>query len=65
MKVVAEGEISRQEPVMFGVLQETVLGSLFFLCLINGPSDSVASQVRLLADDCLIYIVELELRTTP
>jgi len=34
MKVVVEGEASREEPVLSGVLQETVLGSLFSLCYI-------------------------------
>jgi hypothetical protein len=34
MKVVVEGEASREEPVLSGVPQETVLGSLFSLCCI-------------------------------
>ena len=33
----------------------TVLGPLMVLCHINDLPDSVQSQVRLFADDCLLY----------
>ena len=47
--------ISKSVKVESGVPQGTVLGSLMFLCHINDFPDSVQSQVRLFADDCLLY----------
>jgi hypothetical protein len=51
MKVVVEGEASREEPVLAGVPQETVLGSLFSLCYIirdryaKGDIDKVVDRL--------------------
>ena len=55
MKVVVEGESSNEVTVDSGVPQGTVLGPLLFLCHINDLPDAVKSQVRLFADDCLLY----------
>ena len=55
MKVIVEGQHSQDVPVDSGVPQGTVLGPLLFLCHINDLPASVQSQVRLFADDCLLY----------
>ena len=55
MNVVVEGEHSVSAPVESGVPQGTVLGPLMFLCHITDLPDTVKSQVRLFADDCLLF----------
>ena len=55
MRVVVKGENSKSVYVESGVLQGTVVGPLLFLCHINDLSDSITSNVRLFADDCLLY----------
>lgn len=55
MKTVVKGEKSDDVKVDSGVPQGTVLGPLMFLCHINDLPDTVKSQVRLFADDCLLY----------
>ena len=55
MKVVLGSKMSREIPVDSGVTQGTVLGPLHFLCHVNDLPTSVKSQVRLFADDCLLY----------
>ena len=55
MKVAVDGKSSDQVRVESGVPQGTVLGPLLFLCHINYLPASVSLQVRLFADDCLLY----------
>ena len=54
-RVVVDGEASLSCFVDSGVTQSTVLGPLLFPCHINDLPNSVTSQVRLFADDCLLY----------
>ena len=55
MQVVVGGESSSKVTVDSGVPQGTVLGPLLVLCHINDLPLSLSSQVRLFADDCLLY----------
>ena len=55
MKVVINGEESPSVSVDSGVPQGTVLGPILFLCHVNDLPESIKSQVRLFADDCLLY----------
>jgi hypothetical protein len=55
MKVVIDGDVSKEATVDSGVPQGTVLGPLLFLCHINDLPDSVRSLVRLFAHDCLLH----------
>ena len=52
MRVVLEGTSSETTSVDSGVPQGTVLGPL---CHITDLTSAVKSQVRLFADDCLLY----------
>ena len=55
MKVVFDGNMSKEIPVHSSLPQGTVLGPLLSLCHINDFPSSVKSQVRRFTDDCLLY----------
>ena len=50
-----DGKSSAQARVTSGVPQGSVLGPLLFLVFTNDLPDQVDSEVRLFADDCLLY----------
>ena len=56
-RVVLNGKSSRSKPVLAGVPQGSVLGSLFFLVYINDLADNLASDVRLFPDDISLFTV--------
>ena len=53
--VVLNGYCSSSTRVLSGVPQGTVLGPLLFLLYINDLPQQVSSQIRLFADDCILY----------
>ena len=53
--VVLEGAKSEEVKVTSGVTQGSVLGPILFTIFINDLPKVVDSQVRLFADDCIIY----------
>ena len=54
-RVVVDGETSDWVPVESGVPQGTVLGPVLFRAFINDLPKCVKSNVRLFADDCVLY----------
>ena len=55
MQVVVDGVTSESTSVISGVPQGKVLGPILYLVHINDLPATVSSQVRLFADDCLLY----------
>ena len=56
-RVVIDGENSSSCPVTSGVPQGSVLGPILFLLYINDIGDNISSQIRLFADDTILYKV--------
>ena len=55
-RVLLDGETSTPRPVTSGVPQGTVLGPVLFLAYISDLHESITdSNVRLFADDCVLY----------
>ena len=54
-QVVLDGQASDPVPNSSNVPQESVLGTILFLILINDLPDNIKSSVRLFADDCVLY----------
>ena len=54
-RVVVNGEHSKWVHVKSGVPQGTVMGPLLFLIYLNDLPDNISSEVRLFADDCVLY----------
>ena len=55
-RVLLDGETSTPRPVTSGVPQGPVLGPVLFLAYINDLHESITnSNVRLFADDCVLY----------
>ena len=54
-RVVVNGDASEWVPVSSSVPQGTVLGPLLILIYINDITEGFSSELRLFADDCLLY----------
>ena len=54
-EIIIEGSKSSPSPVMSGVPQGTVLGPLLFLVYINDMPECVKSEIKLFAEDSLLY----------
>ena len=59
-QVVVDRKFSNQAPVLSRVPQGTVLGPIAFLFYVSDLSTNSSSQVRLFADDCLMYTATAE-----
>ncbi len=55
-RVVLEGESSDDAEVLSGVPQGSVLGPCLFLFYINDLPESLVSNIRLFADDTIVYL---------
>ena len=55
-RVVLDGETSDACPVLSGVPQGSVLGPCLFLMYINDMPENIQSNIRLFADDTIMYL---------
>ena len=55
--MVLDGEVSDSVSVLSGVPQGSVLGLCLFLFYLNDFPDSISSNVRLFADDTIVYLL--------
>ena len=54
-RVIVDGRSSEEAPFLSGVPQGTVLGPLMFLTYINDITSDLTSQMKLFADDALLF----------
>ena len=54
-RVRVDGQLSEEVRVNSGVTQGSLLGPLLFLAYVNGIWRNNESNIRLFADDCIIY----------
>jgi ribonucleases P/MRP protein subunit RPP40 len=54
-QVTVDGKVSTEVAVTSGVPQGSVLGPLLFIIFINDICDDISSQIRLFADDVVLY----------
>ena len=54
-RVRVRGQLSKEVEVTSGVPQGSVLGPLLFLVYVNGIWRNIDSNIRLSADDCIIF----------
>ena len=54
-RVIVDGRSSGEDPVLSGVPKGTVLGPLMFLTYINDITLNLTSQMKLFADDALLF----------
>ena len=56
-RVILNGQHSSWKPVLAGVPQGSILGSLFFLIYINDLPNELKSNVKLFADDAFLFTI--------
>ena len=54
-RAVINGSASSWSPVVSGLPQGTVLGTILFLMFINDLTTNTTSGIKLFADDCVLY----------